>query len=454
MNTLIKETSLKNILKIAIPIALQQLLISSLHLVDTAFIVQLGDISTAAVGTAGRVFFLFHVLIFGSCSGMMVLSSQFWGVGDKKTIHQAFGLGMFSALGLGFIMCCLAFFFPRAMINIFTDNEMIISEGAKYIKIASLMFIPMAIANAHGYLLRATEHVIMPLIISFIGVGINTALNYILIFGKLGSPALGIEGAAIATVISSTFQCILFIVLCRMQKNICAVSFRDIMPKTKEFVKKYFSVAMPVFINELIWCTGVNVYVMALARQEVSNYTAYTIFTPFEQIFFTLFIGLGSACSVLLGKIVGRNELKKAYNFAKHFAIYTFLIAILTGGLIFIFAPSLIGLMQVDSLATQAMAIKIMRIFACVLPIFICTYICIVGIFRSAGSTKIGMILDGATVWFVGIPMVWLAAFVFHWDFEYIYLMTFIEHVIKTIICIFIFRKRNWLKPLTGKTIE
>ncbi|MEX1376865.1 MAG: MATE family efflux transporter [Eubacteriales bacterium] len=443
------ETSFINIIKIAVPIALQQLLTASLHLVDTGFIVSLGDAPTTAVGVTGRFFFLINIIMFGLSSGMMVLSSQYWGVNDKKSIHQAFGLGMSNLLIVGILASVFCLLFPKSIMSLFTSDIYVVAIGANYIRIAGLSFIPMSIAFAYSLLLRSTANVMVPLFVSFVSVGVNTFLNYVLIFGHFGAPRLWVRGAAIATVTAATVQTILYIIICKKQDNIANAKMQELLPKNKEFVKKFYKTAIPTLSNELIWGVGVSIYVVILSWQGTSNFAAYTIFSAFDQITFTFFIGLCSACGVIIGKLVGRGELNKAYEFGKSYIKYTIIFAVLVASTLFVFAPRLVNLMNPETEYTFNMAVKIIRLFSIIFPFFIMSYIAIVGVFRPAGTPKIGMILDGVTVWFIGIPFVALGAFVLKLPFEYIYFMSGTEHFVKFFVCIYVYKKRNWLNPLT-----
>jgi len=443
------ETSFGNVIKIAIPIALQQLLTASLHLVDTGFIVTLGDAQTTAVGVAGRFFFLIHVIMFGFCSGMMILASQYWGINDRKSIKQAFGLGLSNLIVVGLLTASLCFFLPDTIISLFTSDVYVKAIGVEYIKIAGLSSIPLSIAITYSLLLRSTANVGVPLFVSFISVGVNTILNYGLIFGNLGMPRLEVKGAAIATLIAAIVQAILYIVICKLQDNIANSAINELIPRSKEFIKKFYKTSVPTLLNEALWGIGVSIYVVILSWQGTSNFAAYTIFSAFDQITFTFFIGLCSACAVIIGKLVGRDELDRAYEFGKTYIKYTILFAVFLSTVIYITAPNLVSIMNPESEVTFNMAVKIIKLFAFILPMFIMSYICVIGVFRPAGSPKIGMIVDGITVWFVGIPFVALGAFVLKLPFEYIYFMTGTEHLVKFFICIIVYKKRKWLNPLT-----
>ena len=449
MNTNLNETSFLNIIKIAIPIALQQLLTAGLQLVDTAFIVSLGDVSTTAVGASGKFFFLINMIMFGFCSGMMVLASQYWGINDQKSIKQAFGLGLINLMGVGIIASLFCFLFPNALISLFTNDAYVRAIGAEYIKIAGLSFLPSSIAITYSLLLRSTAKVGIPLAVSFVSVGLNTLLNYLLIFGHMGLPRLEVKGAAIATLIASVTQALLYILICKAQNNIANIKLSQLVPKNSEFIKKFYKTSMPTLANETLWGVGVSVYAVILSWQGTANFAAYTIFSAYDQITLTFFIGLCSACGVIIGKLVGKDELNKAYEFGKKYVLYTVVFAAFISILLALFAPFLVSLMRPENAYTFDMAVKVMRLFAVIFPFFIMSYIAIVGVFRAAGSPKIGMILDGTTVWFVGIPFISIAAFLLKLPFEYIYFMTGTEHFVKFFACVIIYKKLNWLNPLT-----
>jgi len=450
VNTLEKETSFANIIKIAVPISLQQLLAAALRLVDTGFIVSLGDAPTSAIGVAGKFFFLIDVTMFGFCSGMMVLSSQYFGINDSKSIKQAFGLGLFNLSIIGLLAAILCFFFPAGIISLFTNDVYVQAIGAAYIKIAGLAFIPVSVSITYSLLLRSTASVKLPLVISIISVGINTILNYLLIFGHFGMPRLWVKGAAIATLIAATVQMLLYIIISKLQNNITNASFAEMIPKSREFIKKFYRMSLPSLGNEVLWGVGVSVYVVILSWQGTANFAAYTIFSAFDQITFTIFIGLCSACGVIIGKLVGRGETEKAYQFGIDYIKYTVIFSMIVSVILYILAPALVRLMNPDNEYTFNMAIRVMRMYSIIFPFFIMTYVAIVGVFRSAGSPKIGMVLDAFTVWLIGIPVVAIAAFVLKLPFEYIYLFTGVEQAVKFFACIIVYKKKNWLITLTN----
>ncbi len=449
-NNIRQESLAKSILRLAIPVSLQQLMVASLNLVDTTMVVQLGNISTAAIGAAGRWFFLFNLFNFGFASGMSVLVAQYWGVKDEDNIRSAYGFGLVNAVVVAVIFTTLAQIMPETMMRAFTNEAPVIAEGAKYLRIATWAFIPLSFNILTAYVLRSTERVVLPLIASFVSVIINTTLNYILIFGKLGFPAMGIEGAGTATAISSSLQLVLLLSVSVIRKSIIASHIKSFIPKTKAFILKYYKFALPVLVNEVFWALGFNAYCMVLARQGHDNYAAYTIFASVEQVIFTLFVGVCSACAILVGKRVGANKIDDAYKVAKKFLIGVPVGGIVAGGLLVLISGPIIGLMNVETAYTAHMAQRLMLIYSGLLWAYLFPYIAIVGVFRAGGDTKIGLVYDLSTLWLVGVPMVYLAGMVFHLPFEITFGLMYVESIVKSVLCIRHFKRKKWLIRITA----
>ena len=262
-----KQSLLKNAIKLALPISLQSMLAASFHLVDTAMVVRLGSVPTAALGVSGRWFFMLNLIFFGFASGMSVLVSQYWGIKDIKTIRKSFGLGIMSTFISGCIFSLILFAFTPQMLGIFRVETNVIAEGVKYMRIACWTYIPMSLAFIYSNLLRSTENVILALVITIFSVVLNTGLNLLLIFGNFGFPQMGIRGAAISNnLYPTTFQMLIIISVSYIKKNVAAAKIRELFDFDKSFVKKYYLLALPVLANEVLWALGVNVYNMVLGR--------------------------------------------------------------------------------------------------------------------------------------------------------------------------------------------
>ncbi len=454
MKNIVKNLSqgnnlLKTVIKLAIPISLQQMLAASFHLVDTAFIVRLGVIPTAALGVSGRWFFLINLTFFGFASGMSVIVSQFWGINDVKTIRKSFGLGLMNAFFMALVASIALFFFTPQLLGVFTNDQTVIAEGVKYMKIACWSFIPLSISFIFGFLLRSTETVILPLILTIISVATNTALNFLLIFGNWGFPKMGIRGAALATLISGVIQLVLVVSVSYIKKNIAAAKIKELFSFGENFVKKYYVLALPVLANEILWAMGVSVYNMVLGRLGSENYAAFTIYGSIEQLAFTFFVGVCSACAVIVGKMVGKGELNEAYTTGKKFIIYGTLFSFIIGIITLLVRQPIISLLGVPDEYTAKMVSRLLFIYAFAIPLYILPYIAIVGVFRAGGNTKVGLVFDIINVWFIGVPLVVITGCVLKWSFEAVFIAMWTEHIIKTIMCLIYFKSRKWIRRVT-----
>ena len=261
----------KKMLTLALPIALQQLLTSCAQLIDTAMVVGLGNANTAAIGVAGRWGFLVNLALFGISSGVATMTAQHWGIKDYKSIHRAYGTGLVLAVTVGMIYTVCAFAIPRQLMMVFNNEPEVIEAGAQYLRYVCLYGIFTAISLVTSTTMRSTEDVHTPLLCSVIAVVTNTALNYILINGKLGLPALGLQGAAIATALSAALQAALMITIGYAKKSIVIAKPSETFSFEKEFFRKFLRVCLPVMFNELMWGIGTNVYAMVYARQGSEN---------------------------------------------------------------------------------------------------------------------------------------------------------------------------------------
>lgn len=203
----------KKMFSLAIPIALQQLLTSCAQLVDTAMTVGLGNVSTAAIGVAGRWGFLLNLALFGISSGAATMTAQFWGINDRRSIRRSYGIGLILALAVGALYTVLVLAIPEQMMRVFTSEEEVIAAGVQYLQAVAPYGIFVAISLVTSTVMRSTEDVHTPLVCSIASVATNTVLNYILIYGKLGFPALKLRGAAIATAIAMVVQAVLLFVI-------------------------------------------------------------------------------------------------------------------------------------------------------------------------------------------------------------------------------------------------
>lgn len=442
----------KKMFSLAIPIALQQLLTSCAQLVDTAMTVGLGNVSTAAIGVAGRWGFLLNLALFGISSGTATMTAQFWGINDRRSIRRSYGIGLILSLAVGALYTVSVLAIPEQMMRVFTSEEEVIAAGVQYLQTVAPYGIFVAISLVTSTVMRSTEDVHTPLACSIASVATNTVLNYILIYGKLGFPALKLRGAAIATAIAMVVQAVLLFVIGNAKKNIIHAPIGEFFKKDIEFFKKFLRVCAPIMLNELLWGLGTNVYAMVYARQGSENYAAYTIFSSIEQIAFVFFVGICHACSIMTGKTIGEGREEDAYRLAKRFLIMTPLIGVFTGAVLASVRVPLLSLLDIETQGAFDLASKLILIYCCWLPFRNIPYTLIVGTFRAGGDTKIGILYDCLSLYLIGVPVVCYLGLVAKVDFVYLIIAMYMcEDIPKIILSLIRFKSKKWIRNLTDR---
>ncbi len=441
----------KKMFSLAIPIALQQLLTSCAQLVDTAMTVGLGNVSTAAIGVAGRWGFLLNLALFGISSGAATMTAQFWGINDRRSIRRSYGIGLILALAVGALYTVLVLAIPEQMMRVFTSEEEVIAAGVQYLQAVAPYGIFVAISLVTSTVMRSTEDVHTPLVCSIASVATNTVLNYILIYGKLGFPALKLRGAAIATAIAMVVQAVLLFVIGNAKKNIIHAPIGEFFKKDIEFFKKFLRVCVPIMLNELLWGVGTNVYAMVYARQGSENYAAYTIFSSIEQIAFVFFVGICHACSIMTGKAIGAGKADEAYSMGKRFIKLVPLLGVLTGVAMIFLRNPLLRILPIETEGARQMTSTLLLIYSLGRGVRNISYVCVVGIFRAGGDTKIGMFLDIGALFLFSIPIVTTLGFLTDVPFYVLIIAMYIaEDTPKSLLCLIRFKSRKWIKQLTA----
>ena len=228
----------KKVAVIAAPIALQQLVISSLNMVDVFMISSLSNESIAGVGGANKLYFIFNLFLFGMSSGSAILTAQYWGARDYKSIKRVYGITVTFGMAVSLIFGGLAFLAPGWGMHFFSDDAGVISEGAIYLRYVGFSYFFNAISFATVFTLRSMKEVKLPLFVSVVAIGLNTVLNWVLIFGHFGLPAMGVAGAAIATLLSRILEMLILLIACNKRKLAMMGRLSEIFFYPLDLVKK------------------------------------------------------------------------------------------------------------------------------------------------------------------------------------------------------------------------
>ncbi len=434
-------------LPLIIPIALQNLLMTSFRLVDTLMVGRLGDVSIAAVGLAGWASFFVELLAFGMSSGAAVFVAQYHGANNKEGMLRTYGMMLLFMVPMGLLFTLGVGLYPSFVMKLFTDDPALISEGVKYLQFACVSYLSLALNLAISTMLRCTEQVKIPMITSGIAAALNAVLNYVFIFGALGIPAMGVAGAGLATAISSLINPVLMMVISFAKKTIVIAPLKQVFA-IKGFFKPFWGRALPVLLNELFWSIAILAVNMVFGRMGTDNYAALTVERTIEGLVFVFFVGICNACNILVGKSIGAGEIEQGKLYSRRFMALTPIIGVLAGIMIVLLRYPLISLFDLSEAAKHT-ARTLLVIFAIDSVVRYIPYVEVVGIFRAGGDTRMGLIVDVVCHYVFILPAVVLAGLVFKLPFITTYIiMLAVDDISKLVITIPYFRTMRWIKPI------
>jgi len=447
---------MRNMLKLSGPIALQNLLITSFSLLDTVMVSTIGEASLAAVGFAMAWGAFLNFLIFGITSGASVIIVQYWGTNDIDRIRHTYGISLIFAAIVSFLFGLFSFSFPEIILRMFTPDPLVISAGAPYIRIVSPAYLITAIGMIVSTVLRSTERVKLPLVASIVGVSINVLLNYILIFGNFGAPRLGIQGAAISSLVSTIMNLGVLMGVSLIQKNIAVPPLRILFTFDTVLMKRFVTVCLPVFINEIFWGAGKTIFAIIYGHMGTDSYAALTAYRTVESVMFTLFVGICNATTIMVGKKVGAGKPDEAFREARYSAAWVPVWSVFFSLILILLRYPFMRFFSLGDIA-MAIGVSLMLIAAAEQPFRYFNYIFIVGIFRAGGDTKTSLKIDMIGQWCVGIVLAAFGGLVLKLPFLIVYAVAACsESVLKVVLSLHRFVSRKWIMAITeeGKHVQ
>ena len=440
----------RTLVSLAVPITIQNTITSSLNLVDTVMIGQLGTVEVAAVGIANRVCFVLILILFAISSGTAIFTAQFWGKKNIEDIGRIMGIALILGIVISILFSMVTLWLPEKVIGIFTPDRQVIAEGSAYLATISFSFVMMALTMIYAFVLRSTGQVLLPMYASTGALGLNTFLNYCLIFGHFGMPALGVKGAAIATLISRIIEAGL-IVLITYWKKYPAFRPGHLAAISRDLIKRFFVTTLPVIANELFWVLGMTLYSIVYARMGTEEIAAMNIIGPVEHLTIGFFFGLASAASVMIGNQIGAGNETAVLSYAKRFCVFGVTGALLGGILIFFTASPVAMLFKVTPIV-QDYAIKLLVILSIVLWIRIFNLISIVGILRGGGDTKFSLYLEIIAIWAIGVPLAYFGGLVWKLQIYWVFALVHAEEAFKMIVGLYRLYSKKWIHNLASPT--
>nr|WP_216614094.1 MATE family efflux transporter [Vibrio rotiferianus] len=440
---------LRRLVAIALPITLQSIMFSSRGLVDVLMLGQLGEAEIAAVGVAARATFVTTIMLVGVTTGGALLTAQYWGAGNKEGVRQSTSLTWLISMVFAAFTVLLFVFFPEAIMGLTTDSREVISLGAEYLVITSVSMFAVACVASMAVGLRAMHQPGTSTFFSGIGIASNIFLNWVLIFGHLGMPALGIKGAAIATVISGAIEVAFLFGYLWRKKHTIAFGLSDLAAiLVVDKIIRFLKLSLPTTFNFLAWAGGLFAYHAIMGQAGVQGLAALSVMTPVESIALAMMIGMSNAAAVLVGNQLGAKNFEPVYYQAWATIALNLLIAIIVAITLLITNNLILDAFSALTVETRKLAEQFMLILAFGVILRSIPMMAIVGVLRAGGDVKFCLYQDLVAQWLISIPLAAFAAIKLGLEPQWVYLFFLTEEVVKWVGSLMRMASKKWMKNL------
>ena len=437
----------KSFFLLLVPMALKELVSAFINLLDSVMLGGFGKDVIAAVGIANQWYFLFTVLVFGICGGAGVFASQYWGANDLGKVRKVLGINLILVTVASAVFILVSVAAPEFIIRIFRKDEAVVDYGVRYLRIACFSYVFSGITAAYDMSLCCSEKANIPFISRFVGLFVNLVMNWALIFGKLGFPEMGVEGAAIATIIARAVELAIILSVVYKKKLIQAANIFELIKIPKGMLGGYFKAALPITLNEGAWALGTIVYSWIFSQISTEAMVVITIVQNVERLLLVFFHGGGNATGILIGKLVGAGETEQAYTVSKKLCFMNMAFSLCIS-VVFVLIRPLVLIPYNITPEIYSEALRILFMTAIIMNVKALTFFFIVGVFRNGGDTRSAAVIDMTSMWLVGVPLALLAGLFFKLPLVAIYLCMMGEEAVKLLFSLRRFVSRKWIRNL------
>ncbi|QEK18067.1 putative FMN/FAD exporter YeeO [[Clostridium] hylemonae DSM 15053] len=443
----------RNVFALVIPMAIQNLINVGVTAADVIMLGKVGEKVLSGASLAGQIQFIMTLLFMGITSGATVLTAQYWGKKDTRTIEKVLGMGLSAGIVTAVLFAAAALFIPEQLMHIYSSDPEVIAEGVKYLRIVGSSYLFMAVTQVYLNIMRSIERVLIATFVYSISLLVNIAVNALLIFGLMGFPAMGIRGAAVGTLIARITEMFIVLLYAFVHNKLVRIRFRDLIRIDKVLFRDYMTYAMPVVLNEVMWGLGSSANTAIIGHLGSAAVAANSVAQVARQLATVVVFGIAHAAAIYLGKTIGERKLEYAKAYAKRFIWLSVIIGAAGGAVILIAAP-----LANASLALTGQAKGYLTFMFFVMSYFTVAQslngTMVIGIFRSGGDTKFGLIMDVSTMWGCSIIIGAVAAFVFHASVPVVYVILMSDELIKIPLTLKRYVSYKWLKDVTREKEE
>lgn len=449
MQLFVKDKSFyRSFFSMAGVIAMQNLITYAVNLADNVMIGGYSQDALSGVAMVNQIQFLLQMLVMGVGSGIVVLGAQYWGKRQIDPIRRVTSIGMLLALIASSAMMLLVYFLPNQTLSLLTNEPNVITEGAKYLRIICFSYVLFAVTNILLSALRSVETVRIGFVVTLTALFVNVILNYGLIYGRLGMPEMGVEGAALATLISRIVEFLIVVGYALLMDKKIRWKIKDLLHIDKDLFRDYIRVGLPLIMSNSIWGLAMSAQTAILGRLGSDTIAANSIATTVFQVVSVLSYGSANASGVIIGKTVGMGDIPKVKAYAKTLQIIYLFIGIFTGSILWLSKDLIISFYSITA-ETQQLAQQFIGILSITVIGTSYQVACLTGIVTGGGDTKFVLINDLIHQWLIVIPASFLSAFVFRAPLWVTFACLKSDQILKCFVAIVKVNRYKWIRVLT-----
>ena len=440
-----KRSLRKEIVRLALPIALQQFMTALVGACDAIMLGKLSQDAMSAVSLATQVTFVFNLFMFAFMAGENMFVAQYYGKGDYTGISRVFSLVTKICGCIAVVFLAGTLFFPEQLMRILTNEETLIVLGSEYLRVIGISYVFSGIAQTFLAIMKNCGAVNMSTLINGVMVILNIALNAVFIFGLSGFPKMGIKGAALATVLATVVQFLWSVgyVLCRIR----AVKF-SLRSCEKKLFGRFWQKAVPLLINNLAWGIGFSMYSVIMGHLGTDAVAANGIANISKNLVVCFCLGLGNAGSIIVGNRLGADRLQEAKEVGETLTKTAIIAGIVSGLVLIALSPFITKMVDLTPTARGYLQ-KMLLISSYYIAGKSVNCMTIGGIFAAGGDSKFGMLCDSVTLWCIIVPLGCICAFILKLPVMVVYFVLNLDEIIKLPVVYKHYKKYKWIKNLT-----
>ena len=447
----------RSVLTLLIPIVVQQFITNFVSLLDNVMVGRLGREAISAASIANSVLMVFMLSVFGGISGISIFGAQFYGKGDMDGMRHTFRLKIMFSVLVSAAAIAVYLLFGEGFIQAFLQGEsnggdlaLTLEGSVGYLRVMLVGLLPFAVVQVYASTLRESGETVAPMIAGICAILTNLFLNWVLIFGHLGAPALGVRGAAIATVISRYVE--LLVVVVHAHRHTDKYPFMSGVYSSlhvpRALIRRVLPTASPLMVNEILWSLGITFINRFYSTRGLNAVTALNINGTAWNLFCVIMFAMGSAVSIMVGQRLGAGEIQEARDVDRKLIFLTVAMHVVIGALMIAASPFIPLLYEVGE-DVRALTSRLLVIAGLALPIHSFAHVTYFTI-RSGGQTMITFLFDAVYTWVVTVLLAWALCTYTDWPVEKIYFCVQFIDVIKLVIGLIMLRSDFWAKNVVN----